>query len=207
LTETDINVGEDLMEDSREKRVELRNQVEAQLGNLSGKEKKGMLQEIEARLFDFANFLEARIALLYISEAREVDTANIIERTYQMNKLIVLPAATNDRSDIRLMKIDNPKTDLKPGPEGTLAPDPARCRIVPIDCIDIAVIPGLVFDEKGGRIGTHDGFFNRLIGKLPITTRKVSLAFEPQIVPQVPMESSDRYVDIIISDKRIIYKI
>jgi 5-formyltetrahydrofolate cyclo-ligase len=124
-----------------------------------------------------------------------------------MSKLIVIPASPGDRSDIRLLKIDNPKTDLVPGPDGALVPDPERCRVVPIDCIDIAVVPGLVFDEKGGRIGTHDGFYNKLIGKLPITTRKVSLAFETQIVPQVPMDSSDRFVDIIISDKRIIYKI
>ncbi len=195
------------MEDLKEKRTELRNQVESQLGELSTKDKKAMLQKIEDRLFDFANFLESRIALLYISGPNEVETANIIEHSFQMNKLIVLPAATTDRSDIRLMKIDNPKTDLKPGPDGFLAPDPVRCRIVPIDCIDIAVVPGLVFDEKGGRIGTHRGFYNRLIGKLPVTTRKVSLAFEDQIVPQVPMDSSDRFVDIIISDKRVIYKI
>jgi 5-formyltetrahydrofolate cyclo-ligase len=195
------------MEDLREKRAELRAQVETQLDGLSAEDKKSMRQEIENRLFDFANFLEARIALLYISGPKEVDTADIIERSFHMNKLIVIPAFAGDRSSIRLMKVDNPKTDLVPGPDGVLAPDPERCRIVPIDCIDIAVVPGLVFDEKGGRIGTHDGFYNKLIGKLPITTRKVSLAFETQIVPQVPMDSSDRFVDIIISDKRIIYKI
>jgi 5-formyltetrahydrofolate cyclo-ligase len=195
------------MEDLREKRSELQTQVENQLAGLSAKEKKAMRQKIEERLFDFANFLEARIALLYVSGPLEVDTSNIIERTFQMNKLVVLPAATNDRTDLRLMKVDNPKTDLKPDPSGSPAPDPARCRVVPIDCIDIAIIPGLVFDEKGGRIGTHYGFFNKLIGKLPITTRKVSLAFEHQIVPQVPMDSSDRFVDIIISEKRVIYKI
>jgi len=195
------------MEDLREKRAELRAQVETQLDGLSAEDKKSMRQEIEKRLFDFANFLESRIALLYISGPKEVDTADIIERSFQMNKLIVIPAFTGERSAIRLMKVDNPQTDLVSGHDGALAPDPARCRIVPIDCIDIAVVPGLVFDEKGGRIGTHDGFYNKLIGKLPITTRKVSLAFETQIVPQVPMDSSDRYVDIIISDKRIIYKI
>jgi 5-formyltetrahydrofolate cyclo-ligase len=195
------------MEDLREKRVELREQVEKDLGGISAKGKKAMLEQIETRLFEFANFLESRIALLYISGPREVDTAAILRRSHQMNKLIVLPAAADNPSDLRLMKIDNPETDLKPGPDGLLAPNPDRCRVVPIDCIDIAIIPGLVFDEKGGRIGTHGGFYNKLIGKLPATTRKVSLAFEKQIVAQVPMESGDRFVDIIISDQRIIYKI
>ena len=62
-------------------------------------------------------------------------------------------------------------------------------------------------DEKGGRIGTGKGYYDRLIPDLPITTRKVGLVFEDQIVPIVPMESHDRHVDIIVTEKRIIYKI
>jgi len=40
-----------------------------------------------------------------------------------------------------------------------------------------------------------------------MTTRKVSLAFESQIVDQVPMESHDKQVDIIVTEERVIYKI
>ncbi len=105
------------------------------------------------------------------------------------------------------MKVDNPDGDLIPGPRNILEPDPGRCRIVPIESIDIAVIPGIAFDEKGGRIGSGEGYYDRLIPKLSITTRKVALAFESQILPQIPIESHDRHVDIIISEKRIIYKI
>jgi 5-formyltetrahydrofolate cyclo-ligase len=46
-----------------------------------------------------------------------------------------------------------------------------------------------------------------LIPKLAITTRKVALTIEEQIVPQIPMEAHDKHVDIIITDRRIIYKI
>jgi 5-formyltetrahydrofolate cyclo-ligase len=86
-------------------------------------------------------------------------------------------------------------------------PDASRCKIVPLERIDIAVIPGLAFDEKGGRIGSGKGYYDRLIPRLAITTRKVALTFEEQIVPQVPMDAHDKHVDIIITDKRIIYKI
>jgi 5-formyltetrahydrofolate cyclo-ligase len=62
-------------------------------------------------------------------------------------------------------------------------------------------------DEKGGRIGSGEGYYDRLIPELSITTRKVALAFEEQIIPQIPIESHDKHIDIIITDKRIIYKI
>ncbi|MFC1829911.1 hypothetical protein ACFL0O_09890 [Thermodesulfobacteriota bacterium] len=46
-----------------------------------------------------------------------------------------------------------------------------------------------------------------MIPKLSITTRKVALTLENQIIPQIQMESHDKHVDIIITEDRIIYKI
>ena len=76
-----------------------------------------------------------------------------------------------------------------------------------MECIDIAIIPSVAVDEKGGRLGAGDGHYDRLIPQLPITTRKVSLTLEDQVVTQIPAESHDKHVDIIITNKRTIYKI
>ena len=105
------------------------------------------------------------------------------------------------------MKVDHPEKDLITGPRGILQPDRGRCKAVPLDCIDIAIVPAVAMDEKGGRIGSGDGYYDRLIPDLPVTTRKVGLVFEGQLVPQVPMEAHDRHVDIIITEKRVVYKI
>jgi 5-formyltetrahydrofolate cyclo-ligase len=78
---------------------------------------------------------------------------------------------------------------------------------VPIDCLDIAIIPGVAMDEKGGRVGQGNGYYDRLIPDLPITTRKVGLVYELQIVSSVPLESHDKHVDIVITEDRVIYKI
>ncbi|MFP4453155.1 MAG: 5-formyltetrahydrofolate cyclo-ligase, partial [Desulfobacterales bacterium] len=51
------------------------------------------------------------------------------------------------------------------------------------------------------------GHYDRLMSLLPNTARKVALAFEEQVFSAIPMESHDKYVDIIITEKRIIYKI
>ena len=96
---------------------------------------------------------------------------------------------------------------MRLGERGILEPNPSRCKSIPIDFIDIAVVPGIAFDEKGGRIGSGDGYYDRLIPKLPVTTRKVALSLESQVIQQIPMESNDKHVDIIITEERIIYKI
>lgn len=164
-------------------------------------------QKIEERLFDFANFLESKITLLYLNHSNEVLTKGIIQKCFEFNKIVVLPLKDNNPHEFKLLKIDHPETDLKPGMDGLLKPDAEKCKAVPVERIDIAIIPGIAFDEKGGRVGTGEGYYNRLIPNLPITTRKVALAFEDQIVQMVPNDSHDKFVDIIITDERIIYKI
>ena len=195
------------MEEIGAAKIQIRDDITKMISALSEGKIAEKTKAIEDRLFEFANFLESKVALLYINSDYEVRTDNIIKRSYNYNKIVVLPAFDPQQFKMKLMKVDAFDQDLKPGPRGVLEPDADRCKIVPMDKVDIAIIPGLAFDEKGGRIGTGKGYYDRLIPRLAITTRKVALTFEEQIVQQVPMESHDKYVDIIITDKRIIYKI
>ncbi len=195
------------MDEIRKTKEEIRNDIAKQLATLADSAVEAKARQIENRLFEFANFLEANIALLYINSVNEVISRNIIERCFDYNKIVILPAFDIYTYEMKLMKVDNLETDLKPGPRGIFEPDEMRCNVVPIECIDIAIIPGTAFDAKGGRIGSGEGYYDRLIPKLSITTRKVALAFENQITQQIQMESHDKHVDIIITEKRIIYKI
>ena len=195
------------MEEIGAAKIQIREEIAKSISALSESEIAEKTRAIEAKLFDFANFLEAKIALLYISGDYEVATDNIIKRSYAYGKIVVLPAFDPVKFEMNLMKVDNFEKELVPGPRGVLEPDASRCKIVPLERIDIAVLPGLAFDEKGARLGSGKGYYDRLIPRLAITTRKVALTLEEQIVPQIPMEAHDKHVDIIITDKRIIYKI
>ena len=186
---------------------QIREEIAQKMTTLPAKEVNEKTKAIEDRLFDFANFLESKIALMYVNNEHEVRTGSILPRAFQYNKIVVLPAYTPESFEMTLKKVDNLKKDLIAGPRNILQPHDTRCKIVPIEKIDIAIIPAVALDEKGGRIGSGEGYYDRLIPNLPITTRKVALALETQIVPQIPIESHDKHVDIIITEKRIIYKI
>ena len=195
------------MEEIQIAKSQIREEIAQKFVALSAKEIAEKTEAIENRLFDFANFLESKITLLYINNEHEVLTENIIKRAFVYNKIVVLPAYNAENFEMELKKVDNIEKDLVPGPRDILQPDESRCKDVPIEKIDIAIIPAVALDEKGGRIGSGKGYYDRLIPRLAITTRKVALAFEAQIVPQVPIESHDRHVDIIITENRVIYKI
>ena len=195
------------MEEISTAKIQIREDIANTISALSKSEIDEKTSAIESRLFEFANFLESKIALLYVNGNLEVQTDSIIRKCHSYKKIVVLPAFDPEKFKMKLMKVDSFGQDLVPGPRGVLEPDASRCKIVPMDRIDIAIIPGLAFDEKGGRIGSGTGYYDRLIPRLAITTRKVALTFEEQIIPQAPMEAHDKHVDIIITDKRIIYKI
>ena len=195
------------MEEIRKKKQEIRNNIAKILEELSDKELSKKTKKIEDNLFEFANFLEAKIVLLYVNNKLEVTSRNIIKKCFDYNKIVILPAFDTKKYKMKLMKVDDIDNDLTTGPRGILEPDINRCKIVPVDCIDLAIIPGVAFDEKGGRIGSGEGYYDRFIPKLSITTRKVALALECQIIQQVPVESHDKHVDIIITEERVIYKI
>jgi 5-formyltetrahydrofolate cyclo-ligase len=195
------------MDEIKAAKDQIRKDIAKAINSVTEKQRAEKTKAIESRLFGFANFLEARIVLLYIDRDNEVRTKTVLKRAYEFNKIVVLPVFDSERLKVTTLKVDHPDKDLLPGPRGVAQPNPARCKPVPLQKIDIAIIPGLAFDEKGARVGSGLGYYDRFIPDLPATTRKVALAFEEQIIPQVPTESHDKHVDIIITDKRIIYKI
>lgn len=195
------------MEEAQESKSDIRNRVVTAIQALSVEELAAKTSQIGNRLFGFANFLEANISLLYMPQKFVVDTKEIIQRCFDYRKIVALPAFDTEKYGMQPFKVDTFEADMALGPRNILEPDPERCKIIPIERIDIAIIPGVALDEKGGRIGSGEGYYDRFIGKLPITTRKVALSLECQIVQQIPMESHDRFMDIIVTEDRVIYKI
>jgi 5-formyltetrahydrofolate cyclo-ligase len=195
------------MEDVRDRKQELRLQIEKRLEALDREMVRKKLEAIEDQLFEFANFLEAETAMLYISQPHEVDSSRIIRRCLANNKGLALPLFDDKNGGARLFRVQDLDADLRKAGGSAKEPNPQRCKPVQMESIDIAIIPGIAFDEKAGRLGTGAGRYDRIIPKLPVTARKVAICFEDQITAMVPMESHDKYVDIIITEERVIYKI
>jgi len=182
-------------------------EISERLSKLTDQEMAEKQKKVENNFLEFANFLEANLALLYINRKNQISTYNIIKTSLDVKKGIVLPAYSESKHSISLMKINDYEKDLIKTSSDILEPNTKTCKKIPINQIDIALIPGLAFDEKGGRIGFGEGFYNKLITKLPETTRKVAITFEEQVVESVQVDSRKYNIDIIITDKRTIFKI
>ncbi|MCF8090860.1 MAG: 5-formyltetrahydrofolate cyclo-ligase [Desulfotignum sp.] len=195
------------MEEVKNTKTGILAQVAERLDIFTKQEREAKYLLIENKVFEFANFMEAQVSFMHTVGNTQIPMEEIIRKSLHIEKTIVLPVFTDTKNAFHLCKVTDYDRDLLLNAGDVLEPNPEKCKKVSLDDIDIAFIPGLAFDDKGGRIGFGNNYYTRLITKLPETCRKISLAFEEQIVDQIQMDSRKHTVDIIITDKRVIYKI
>jgi 5-formyltetrahydrofolate cyclo-ligase len=68
----------------------------------------------------------------------------------------------------------------------------------------VVFVPGLAFDLQGHRLGRGRGWYDRVLSLLGGGSKVVALAYEFQIIKELPAERWDQRVRHIISEKRII---
>ncbi len=157
------------------------------------------------RLQLIEEYRAAMSVAFYVAIGQEVRTTASIERALaDASKRISVPNVAGDA--LHLFQILS-LGELQPGTFGVPEPNesirnrPAR-RVAP-NRVDLFVVPGLGFDEGGGRIGYGRGFFDRLLQLAPQAIR-IGLAFECQMVPKVPMTDQDRPMDFVVTENRTI---
>ena len=92
--------------------------------------------------------------------------------------------------------------ELEAGPFGTAHPPESSPELRP----DVLIVPLAAFDRAGNRIGYGGGYYDRTLellrGHGPVTA--IGLAFASQELPQIPAESFDQPLDLIVTCREII---
>jgi 5-formyltetrahydrofolate cyclo-ligase len=183
---------------SKKLKDKLRKQVLNARFNLTPELRRAASAEIEARLFGLPEFRAASMVMFYASFQSEVETHHMIRRALAEGKRVVLPRVKG--KELELLEIENFDRDVAPGAWGILEPDGGKSAH--LEDIDLIVMPGAAFDERGNRIGYGAGFYDKL---LPLYKgRTVALTYELQIVPAIPAAAHDIPVQKIVTEKRVI---
>lgn len=143
----------------------------------------------------------AKIIFIYISFKGEVYTHDLIKSLIN-SKVVVVPRVTDTKKKTLLLSQLQSWSHLSPGAYGILEPRQEYIKELPYEDIDVAVVPGILFDKKCHRIGYGGGYFDRLLKSL--TATKIGLAFDTQIIDAIPQAKHDVSMDKIITDKRTI---
>ncbi len=150
---------------------------------------------IRERLEGMPEWQNAQTVLLYYPIHGEVDTRPLLE-AWKNEKTMLLPIA--HRSTLEMRKyIDH--DNLRAG--RFRIPEPQGEAY--IGKVDLIIVPGVAFDRKRNRLGRGGGYYDRFL-KRYTNIPHVAVAYDFQIIKEIPTTIFDRKVTHIVTPTEII---
>lgn len=153
------------------------------------------------RLFEQPEFVKGEVIMVFLSLPAEVETSAIVLRAWQDRKRVLAPKVSWSQRRMMPVEIRSLTDDLAVSHMGVR--EPIAGVPFPVSLIDLVVVPGLAFDEFGNRLGRGRGFYDRFLSNPDFRGVACALAFEEQIVQNVPVGPLDRHVDMIVTDETV----
>jgi 5-formyltetrahydrofolate cyclo-ligase len=146
-------------------------------------------------------FAAARIVMLYLTAAGEMDTAPLALKCWQSGKTVVVPKVSWDQRRMLPVEINSLQTRMTTTGPGVR--EPVSGNPMPVNLIDLVIVPGMGFTAKGYRIGRGMGFYDRFLAQHDFIGISCGMGFEEQIVPELPVLDHDMPLSMLCTDRGI----
>lgn len=184
------------MTEKEDKQV-LRQKMISFLKNISLTEKAAIEKKLEENLFQSKEWKEANRVGVTLAQGFEWNTLGIIERAWQEGKKVCAPKCIPQHK--AMIFYDFTKLEqLEKGFHHLVEPKPEETEEVNKAAIDLVLVPGLIFDREGYRIGFGGGYYDRFLKDFPNHT--IALIYSKQVRSGLPIESFDVPVQKIITE-------
>jgi 5-formyltetrahydrofolate cyclo-ligase len=144
-------------------------------------------------------YKDAKCIMLYMPLGNEADTSTVIKKAYVDGKKVVFPVTDRDTGIITPVYAEKDAIFSK-GAFSVREPDGGV--VAQLCDIDIILVPGIVFDRAGHRIGFGKGCYDKLL--TDFKGIKIGFCYSEQICDVVPEDEFDICMDYIISQDGII---
>ena len=180
-------------------KLALRHQVREKLEALTKATQAAASDQARALLRQQKRWNEARVVLFYAPLINELDISPLLTEALAVGKTVALPRFIAEKKLYAAGEIHDLVRDVHPGHFGIPEPT-AHCAPIPIYRLDFILVPGIAFDLHGRRLGRGKGFYDVLLTVVRGTT--CGIAFDEQIVREVPVEPHDITVHCILTPSR-----
>ncbi|MBU9724217.1 MULTISPECIES: 5-formyltetrahydrofolate cyclo-ligase [Bacillaceae] len=178
---------------------QLRQQVKETLSSLSEEEKRLKTKKIQQHLFLLSAWKEAEVIGVTVSVGNEIDTYEIMERAWAEGKDVAVPKCFPNEKQLIFYKITS-LDDLEESFYGLKEPQVERSTELMPEEISLLIVPGLIFDQKGYRVGYGGGYYDRFLNKFGTYFHTCSLCYDFQLSKELPVESHDIPVQTVVTD-------
>ena len=151
-------------------------------------------------LWQLPPFRDAEIIAAYMAIGNEVQTAALLCAALAAGKRVALPRTVPAERRLRLHLVED-LSACRPGNLRILEPAHTSPEIAPAD-VSLFLVPGVVFDATGGRIGYGKGYYDALLAGC--AGWRVALAYAWQVAPEVPTTDADIPVDLLATERGVL---
>jgi 5-formyltetrahydrofolate cyclo-ligase len=167
--------------------------------------KDELSRRIVAQFMALPEYIAAKTVMFYVDVRSEVRTRNDLATAVASGKRIVVPWC-NAAGELELFHLESME-ELQIGMYKILEPKPELRTVpskqVPVEELDLIMVPGVAFDRRGARMGHGKGYYDKLLEHARLDTPLVALAFECQMFPDIPVAEHDVFMDKIISEAAV----
>lgn len=156
---------------------------------------------IAERVLALPELADARVVLAYGATPEEVDVAGVAAALRARGVRVAYPRV-DAPGELTLHAVAD-ESELVAGAFGLREPA-ADAPTVEAAEIDAVLVPGVAFDERGGRLGYGGGFYDRLLVRLSAHCVRIGVAFEEQMVAAIPREEHDAGLDWVVTPGRAV---
>ena len=133
---------------------------------------------------------------VYLASPDEIDLSDFIREMLDRGVKVASPRWNGETYELaRLKGLD--EGDLRRGPMNIL--EPAEAEIVMQRDVSVWIVPGLAFTKDGKRLGYGGGWYDRLLAAAAKNALKIGVAYEFQLVDDLPSEQHDILIGRVVS--------
>jgi 5-formyltetrahydrofolate cyclo-ligase len=190
-----------------EEKMEIRRRILQLRNTLVREEIEEKSRRIRERILDLPQYARSKVVMGYMDFRNEVMTRKLLEECFHRGKRIVIPIVSDEDGGPRrliLAEITSLREGLKLSPMGILEPEEGNFKVIPPEVIDLMIVPGVAFDRKKFRLGYGGGYYDRLLRQVGEQCVAVGVAFELQLLEELPVEPFDMPVDMVVTENSIL---
>jgi 5-formyltetrahydrofolate cyclo-ligase len=177
-------------------KVSLRKQIRGALQKFPPAVRDALSAQVRDRLKEQAIWKNAGSVLFFAPLADEPDLWPLLEEALAGKKIAALPRSDSANNGYIAGRVQNLRAEIVTGQFGIREPC-ASCVEIPLNRLDLVLIPGVGFDLQGRRLGRGRGFYDRLLAD--VDGIKCGIAFDEQVVNEIPAGPQDVRLNFILT--------